>query len=221
LKKKSLREKIEGWIWTIIIVLILRESVVQAYLIPSGSMEDTLLPGDFILATKFDYGLKIPFTDIKLFSGKLPKRGEIVIFTYPIDKNKDFVKRVIALPGDTIEIRNKVVYINNKPLFEPYVVYKDSYYYKSIDIDKESFQKLWLNGAFASGQKFIRDNFGPIVVPKNTVFVMGDNRDYSFDSRFWGPLDIRYLKGKPRIIYFSWGNKGPRFDRIFKIIWQK
>ncbi len=218
MKKKSLREKLEGWIWTIIIVLILRESVVQAYLIPSGSMEDTLLPGDFVIATKFDYGLKIPFTDIKLFSGKLPKRGEIVIFTYPSDKNKDFVKRVIALPGDTIEIRDKVVYINNKPLFEPYVVYKDSYYYKSINIDKESFQNLWLNGAFASGQKFIRDNFGPVVVPKNAVFVMGDNRDYSFDSRFWGPLDIKYLKGKPRIIYFSWGEKGIRFNRIFNII---
>jgi signal peptidase I len=218
LKKKSLREKLEGWIWTIVIVLILRESVVQAYLIPSGSMEDTLLPGDFVIATKFDYGLKIPFTDIKLFSGKLPKRGEIIIFTYSIDKNKDFVKRVIALPGDTIEIRDKVVYINNKPLFEPYVVYKDSYYYKSVNIDKESFQNLWLNGAFASGQKFIRDNFGPVVVPKNAVFVMGDNRDYSFDSRFWGPLDIKYLKGKPRIIYFSWGEKGIRLNRILRII---
>ena len=218
MKKKSWREKLEGWIWTIVIVLILRESVVQAYLIPSGSMEDTLLPGDFVLATKFDYGLKIPFTDIKLFSGKLPKRGEIIIFTYPIDKNKDFVKRVIALPGDTIEIRDKVVYINNKPLFEPYVVYKDSYYYKSINIDKESFENLWLNGAFASGQKFIRDNFGPVVVPKNAVFVMGDNRDYSFDSRFWGPLDIKYLKGKPRIIYFSWGEKGIRLNRILRII---
>lgn len=218
MKKKSLREKLEGWIWTIVIVLILRESVVQAYLIPSGSMEDTLLPGDFVIATKFDYGLKIPFTDIKLFSGKLPKRGEIIIFTYSIDKNKDFVKRVIALPGDTIEIRDKVVYINNKPLFEPYVVYKDSYYYKSVNIDKESFQNLWLNGAFASGQKFIRDNFGPVVVPKNAVFVMGDNRDYSFDSRFWGPLDIKYLKGKPRIIYFSWGEKGIRLNRILRII---
>jgi len=103
-------------------------------------------------------------------------------------------------------------------LFEPYVVYKDSYYYKSINIDKESFQNLWLNGAFASGQKFIRDNFGPVVVPKNAVFVMGDNRDYSFDSRFWGPVDIKYLKGKPRIIYFSWGEKGIRLNRILRII---
>ncbi|MEO0144516.1 MAG: signal peptidase I [candidate division WOR-3 bacterium] len=216
--KKSLREKLEGWIWTIIIVLLLRESVIQAYLIPSGSMEDTLLAGDFVLATKFDYGLKIPFTNIKLFTGNIPKRGDIVIFTDPIEKNRDFVKRVIGLPGDTIEIKNKIVYINHKPLNEPYAVHKDGTYYNSLDIDGVNFQKLWLSGTFAIGQKLVRDNFGPVVVPESSVFVMGDNRDYSFDSRFWGPVHIKYLKGKPRIIYFSWGEKGIRFNRIFRII---
>ncbi len=217
-KKKSLREHVEGWIWTIIIVLLLRESVIQAYLIPSSSMENTLLSGDFVLATKFDYGLKVPFVDIKLFANKLPKRGDIVVFTYPLEKNKDFVKRVIGLPGDTIEIRDKIVYINHKPLKEPYAVFKDTHYYSSLEVDGNDFQKLWVGGAFASGQKLVRDNFGPIVVPENSVFVMGDNRDFSFDSRFWGAVNIKYLKGKPRIIYFSWGENGLRFNRIFRFI---
>jgi signal peptidase I len=215
--KKTWRENLEGWIWTIIIVLLLRESVVQAYLIPSGSMEDTLLPGDFVLATKFDYGLKIPFTNIKLFSGNIPQRGEIIIFTYPLEENKDFVKRVIGLPGDTIEIKNKVVYINHKPILEKYVTHKDTYVYNSLEIPNEDFQKMWIKGAFASGQKLVRDNFGPVIVPKDYIFVMGDNRDFSYDSRFWGPLHIKYLKGKPRIIYFSWGD-GIRINRLFKII---
>ncbi|MCS7245221.1 MAG: signal peptidase I [candidate division WOR-3 bacterium] len=216
-KKKTLREHLEGWIWTIVIVLLLRESVIQAYLIPSSSMEDTLLAGDFVLATKFDFGLRVPFTDIKMFSGKLPKRGDIVIFSYPLEKNKDFVKRVIGLPGDTIEIRNKVLYVNHKKLVETYATYKDTHTYPSLDLSSEDFMKLWLEGKFSNGQRFVRDNFGPIVVPDGKVFVLGDNRDYSFDSRFWGPLDIRYLKGKPRIIYFSWGN-GIRLERLFKII---
>ena len=222
-KKTSLREKIESWVWTIIIILLLRAFVVQAYMIPTGSMEDTLLPGDFLLVTKFDYGLEIPYTGIKAIEWGQLHRGDIVIFRYPFD-GRDFIKRIIALPGDTVKIRNKVVYINGKPLDEPYVVFKDSIIYPfPIDIDTtlETMQRLWLSRKFMMGRNFIRDNFGPVVVPPGHVFVMGDNRDFSYDSRFWGPLPIEDLKGRPLIIYFSWDSNGPFWKLWERIRWKR
>ncbi len=195
-------EKVKSWTITIVIVLLLRAFVVQAYVIPSGSMEDTLLPGDFILATKFDFGIEIPYTGIKLLQFREPERGEVIIFRFPYD-GKDFIKRVIGLPGDTIEIIHKRVYINGKLLEEPYVVFKDSIEYFN-DIPKEIFNEMWLNLAFAGETRKVRDNFGPIVVPEGHVFVLGDNRDFSYDSRFWGPLPMNLIKAKPLIIYFSW-----------------
>jgi len=169
-------------------VLFLRTFVVQAYQIPSGSMEDTLLVGDFLIANKFIYGPPIPFTPYKV-KGRTPHRGEIVIFRSPAD-NKDYIKRVIALPGEEIEIRDNRVFIDGKPVEEDYIL---------------------LKGAPPS-----HSDFGPLTIPAGHVFVLGDNRNQSYDSRFWGPLDEKLLRGKAEMIHWSWDKlrRRPRLERI-------
>ncbi len=229
--KRSLRREIEAWIWTIVVVFFIRAFFIQGYVVPSGSMEDTLLPGEFVLALKFTYGLEIPYTGVKLFQFKKPKRGEMVIFHLP-QEGRDFVKRVVALEGDTVQIVNKTLLVNGKPLKTP-EFHKDPKVIRSPlivgeNISQEDYQLLWERGKFRD-VSYIRDNFGPVVVPKGCVFVMGDNRDFSWDSRYWGPLPMRFLKGNPLIIYFSWDPSGPwwkvwervRWRRMFKIlIWE-
>ncbi len=211
-------------------VFLLRAFVIQGYVVPSGSMENTLLPGDFLLALKFTYGLEIPYTGIKLLQIKKPRRGEIVIFLTPVNRRQDYVKRCIGLPGDTIQIIDKVVYVNGKRLDEKYVVHKDPKIIPPLieisnDILKKDYQKAWESGKFLQEPR-VRDNFGPVVVPEGYFFAMGDNRDYSLDSRFFGPVPLKYLKGTPLIIYFSVDLENPpyliwrfiRFERFFKII---
>jgi len=230
MKKSKLKKQIESLIWTLVVVLVIRALFVQAYEIPSGSMEDTLLPGDFLLVAKFIYGIEIPYTHIKFFDFYKPKRQSIVIFTYPVDMKRDFVKRCIGLPGDTIEIINKKVYVNGKPLKEDYAVFKDPrvfppYFKVTDELSQREFQEAWLKGDFIN-EKRVRDNFGPVVVPEGTIFVLGDNRDYSLDSRFWGPVPLKLVKGIPFIIYFSWDGSAPlsqpwkkiRWSRLFKIL---
>jgi signal peptidase I len=180
----------------LVLALIIRSSVVQAYKIPSGSMIPTLLIGDYLLANKFIYGPKIPFIDRKLFILEKPQKGDIIIFPSPEDSGKDLIKRVIAVEGDVIEERDKQIFINGKPMDEPYTQHIDN---------------------FLSDQ---RDNFSPYVVPRNKMFVMGDNRDQSYDSRFWGCVDIKDIKGKAFILYWSWDSARhlPRFNRIGHLI---
>lgn len=198
------KSKILDWLKSLIIALILalfiRTFIVQAYKIPSGSMVPTLLIGDYLLVNKLAYGIKNPFTDDFFYLWRLPERKEIVVFTYPIDKKLDFIKRVIGLPGDTVEIINKKVYVNGKLLEEPYV-------------------QLDSNDTYPKNLS-PRDNFGPIVVPPGYIFVLGDNRDHSYDSRFWGFVPIKFLKGKALIIYFSWDSQNfkVRLNRIGKFI---
>ncbi len=201
---KEFQNKLWEWTKSILIALILalfiRAFIVQAYKIPSGSMVPTLLIGDYLLVNKLAYGIKNPLKNDFLYFRRLPKRQEIVVFTYPLNKKLDFIKRVIGLPGDTIQIINKKVYVNGKLLKEPYVRFSD------LEIYPEEISP--------------RDNYGPIKVPPKHIFVMGDNRDQSYDSRFWGFVPIKYLKGKALIIYFSWDSKHfkVRFNRIGKII---
>jgi len=201
---KEFQNKLWEWTKSILIALILalfiRAFIVQAYKIPSGSMVPTLLIGDYLLVNKLAYGIKNPLKNDFLYFRRLPKRQEIVVFTYPLNKKLDFIKRVIGLPGDTIQIINKKVYVNGKLLKEPYVRFTDS------EIYPEEISP--------------RDNYGPVKVPPKHIFVMGDNRDQSYDSRFWGFVPIKYLKGKALIIYFSWDSKHfkVRFNRIGKII---
>ncbi|MFH1277240.1 MAG: signal peptidase I [Candidatus Eisenbacteria bacterium] len=175
-------------IFMVIAVFFLRSFVVQAYQIPSGSMENTLLVGDFLIANKFIYGPAIPFTEYKI-RGRTPHRGEIVIFRSPAD-SKDYIKRVIALPDEEIRIRGNQVYIDGELLEEEYIS---------------------LKGAPPS-----QADFGPLTVPEGHLFVLGDNRNQSYDSRFWGPLDERLLRGKAEVIHWSWdgGDHRPRLSRI-------
>ena len=201
---KNFQSKIWDWTKSILIALILalfiRAFIVQAYKIPSGSMIPTLLIGDYLLVNKLAYGIRNPIKNDFIYFRKLPERQEIVVFTYPLNKKLDFIKRVIGLPGDTVEIVNKKVYVNGKLLKEPYVQFNDPEIYPK--------------------EVSPRDNYGPVKVPPGYIFVLGDNRDQSYDSRFWGFVPINYLKGKALIIYFSWDSKNfrIRFNRIGKLI---
>ena len=199
-KKGIVREYIEAFAVAIVLALIIRTFVVQAFKIPSGSMEDTLLVGDHILVNKFIYGERIPYTDIKLFDFRRPQRGEVVVFIYPKDGSKDFIKRVVGIEGDTILVKEKKLYINDTLVDDPYVVHKDN--------------------AIIPGHVQPRDYFGPVVVPKDSLFVMGDNRDRSADSRFWGFVPLSKVKGKAFLIYWSWGGfmRDIKWSRIGQLI---
>lgn len=182
----------------LILALIIRAYVVQAFKIPSGSMIPTLLIGDHVLVNKFIYGTTLPFSDKRIAIFTTPKRGDIIVFKYPEDPNRDFIKRVIGVEGDLVESKNKVVFVNGKPLVETYVQHTDNA----------------LRGTEP------RDYFGPYLVPKGKFFVMGDNRDQSYDSRYWGYVDIKDIRGKAFILYWSWDSTKtfPRFNRIGKLI---
>jgi signal peptidase I len=189
-KKHIVREYAESIIIAVILALIIRTFVVQAFKIPSGSMEDTLAIGDHILVSKFLYGTKIPFTDTKIAPIREPKRGDVIVFEYPEDPSKDFIKRVVGLPGDEIKIYMKKVYVNGKLYQIPQEVHKE-------------------NDIIAAAQN-PRDNFGPVTVPAGSYFVMGDNRDRSYDSRFWGFVKSGQIKGLAFIKYWSWDRDAMR-----------
>jgi signal peptidase I len=177
LKKKEQKPSIIGFIevlfLALLIAFLLRTFVVQAYKLPSSSMEDSLLSGDYVLVNRLHYRYNEP------------KQGEIIVFKYPLNPSKDMVKRVVALEGQTIEIRNKIVYVDGKMVPDP-------------DMAKHSDPRILPEDYSA------RDNFGPAQVPAGHLFVLGDNRDNSQDSRKWGFLDRSFIKGKALVIYWSW-----------------
>ncbi len=199
-KKPWYREWSEAMIVAIILALIIRTFLFQAFKIPSGSMLDTLLIGDHLLVNKFIYGTKLPWSDDRYLSVRDPERGDVIVFEFPQDegksyfKRRDFIKRVVGLPGDLIEIKSKQVYVNGQPFSLPQEKHKDP---DTIP-------------AVASP----RDFTGPIKVPANNYFVMGDNRDYSFDSRFWGYVDKSKIKGLAFIKYWSWNGEGDLLNKI-------
>lgn len=199
-RKSKIREYIEAIVIALIIAFFIRTFVIQAYKIPSGSMKPTLLVGDHILVNKFIYGIKMPYFRNTLIPIREPKKGDIVVFIYPEDRSKDFIKRVIATSGDTVEIRNKKIYINGRLFKDKYGVYTDDF--------------------VIPGSIQPRDNFGPVTVPPQSIFVMGDNRDQSYDSRFWGFVDLRDVLGKAFIIYWSWDREdhGVRWKRFGNIL---
>ncbi len=192
-KKSVLREYAEAAIIAVLLALFIRTFVVQAFKIPSGSMEPTLLVGDHILVNKFIYGIKIPFIQKTLIPITDPERGDVLVFIYPVDPSKDFIKRVVGLPGDKVEMTGKSVYINGTPYDDPHGYYSPS------------------GGPAESHGK---EHFGPVNVPKDHLFVMGDNRNHSYDSRFWGFVPIESVKGKAFIIYWSW----PNWKRFLHIV---
>lgn len=195
--KSTFREYTEAILIALVLAFIIRSFIVQAFKIPSGSMIQTLLVGDHILVNKFIFGPQIPFTTIRLFPFEKPKRGEVVVFLEPTERKKDFIKRVIGLPGETIQVINRQVYIDGEPLKdETYAYYANSRYVRGLD------------------------NFGPFKVPEGNYFMMGDNRENSSDSRVWGPVPFELMKGEAFLIYWSWN--GPerkvRWGRIGDLI---
>lgn len=220
-KKSKLREWIESIIWAFFIAMFIRTFFVQSFMIPTGSMENTLLTGDFLLGNKMVYGIHIPFTDKILFKRRDPERGEIVIFISPYVK-KYFVKRCIAVAGDTVEVKRKELYVNGRKQFEEYAIHRDPREFEPLPgIGTSTYQRDWEGGEFRFIGGYCRDNFGPVVVPEGHIFAMGDNRDNSDDSRFWGPLDTRAVYGKPLILYFSWDKTVP-FYKIWRAIrWRR
>uniref|UniRef100_A0A7C4XKV4 Signal peptidase I n=1 Tax=candidate division WOR-3 bacterium TaxID=2052148 RepID=A0A7C4XKV4_UNCW3 len=221
---ERIKKELYSWTIVIIVVLILRAIFVEAYVIPTGSMEKTLLIGDALLVNRFIYGVKFPYTQFQLIPGRMPKRGEIIVFKYPFE-NRDFVKRCIAIEGDTVQIIDKVLYVNGKKVDEPYKFHQDKRIIPGFTNDSPNYQINWERAKFADLYGiYVRDNFGPVVVPKDCLFAMGDNRDNSLDSRFWGPLHKKFLKGKPLFIYFSF-DPGGEASSLFDILkfwrWKK
>lgn len=199
-KNKSVfREYFEAICVAILLALFIRTFVVQAFKIPSGSMLPTLLIGDHLLVNKFIYGIRVPFTGKVVIPIKSPERGDVVVFRFPKDRSIDYIKRVVGTPGDKVEIKDKKVFINGKPIIESHAHFSTS--------------------AVLKADENTRDNFGPIVVPEQHIFVMGDNRDNSYDSRFWGFVDQKDVLGKAFILYWSWDIDKPLFslDRLTSI----
>lgn len=199
-KKHIVREYAESIIIAVILALVIRTFVVQAFKIPSGSMEDTLAIGDHILVSKFIYGTKIPFTSSRILKIRDPRRGDVIVFEYPEDPSKDFIKRVIGTPGDTVQVINKKVYVNGKVYENPHEIHKEN------DIIPK--------------EQNPRDNTELITVPASSYFVMGDNRDRSYDSRFWKFVRNDQIKGLAFIKYWSWDKEkfGVRWKNIGKLI---
>ena len=207
-KKGHLRENIEAILVAVLIALFIRTFVVQAFKIPSGSMKQTLQIGDHILVNKFIYGVKVPFSKTTIIPLKKPKHVDIIVFKFPIDPEKDFIKRVVGVAGDKVEIRNKHVFVNNIKADSSFAQFTYSFIFPGCPPGIRQYAPCR------------KDNFGPIKVPENKLFVMGDNRDQSFDSRFWGFVDSKAVNGKAFIIYWSWDsdNFGIRWKRVGRML---
>jgi signal peptidase I len=187
-RKSVVREYVEAIAIAILLALVIRTLIVQAFTIPSGSMMDTLLVGDYILVNKFLYGPEVPLTEYRLPSLRMPDRGDIIVFKYPQDEKRDFIKRIVAGPGETVQVRGQQVLVNGQPLDEPYVRRNPG------------------GLAHTGSPGYCGYTYGcePLLVPPDSYFVMGDNRDNSQDSRYWGFVKRDKIKGKAFLIYWSW-----------------
>ena len=187
-RKSAVREDAEAIGVAVILALVIRALVVQAFTIPSGSMMDTMVVGDYILVNKFLYGAELPWVEWRAPGLRAPQRGDIVVFKYPQDEKRDFIKRIVGTPGDRIQIRGHRVFVNGTPLTEPYTKFADSALVRPGP-------DTYCGYAYACE---------PTVVPPDSYFVMGDNRDNSQDSRYWGFVRRDKIKGKAFLIYWSW-----------------
>ena len=193
-KKKIIKEYLQPILIAVLIALFIRTFVAQAFRIPSGSMEPTLLVGDYILVNKFIYGPVIPYTHARLFPYEKPCRGDVIVFMYPVNPSNDFVKRVIGTEGEKVQIIQNRIYVNDALIHDPWGHFSDKW-------PADYLQMM--------------ENFGPVVVPKDSLFVLGDNRENSDDSRFWGFVPLQDVLGKAFILYFSWNNRaGNVWDKV-------
>lgn len=198
--KSVVREYGQALLVALLLALFIRSFIVQAFKIPSGSMLPTLQIGDHILVNKFIYGVRLPILGSEVLAVGEPHRGDVIVFVYPEDPQKDFIKRVVGVGGDVIEVRSKRLTVNGQAVFDPHAHFAEG----------------------NSGREVSpRDNFGPYTVPAGNVFVMGDNRDRSYDSRFWGPVSLDKVKGKAFLIYWSWdgADRWARWERIGDLIY--
>ena len=193
-RRSTSRETFEALLVAGLFLLFVNTWVFRTFFIPSGSMENTLLIGDHLAVNRYIYGPEASALERKLLPGREPRRGDIVVFRSVERPSEDLVKRLIGLPGDVIDVRGKQLFVNGKAVDEPYAIHKDP-----------------LTGGVTSlnPKRIERDQFGPYRVPPQSYFVMGDNRDESYDSRFWGPLPRTYLKGRANVIYWSYGGEAP------------
>jgi len=203
--RSAFRENVESLAWAVVMMMILRIFLLQAFRIPSESMLDTLQVGDFLFVTKIDYGAKLPFTHIRLPGLRQPRQGDIIVFQWPPDPSQDFIKRCIATGGETVEIRHRRVFVNGRAIEEPYVRHTP--------------------GPEEPADASPRDNFGPVTVPPGHLFMMGDNRENSADSRYWGYVPMDLVKGRAVFIYFSTAAQNwwsmplhIRWQRLFRVI---
>jgi signal peptidase I len=203
-RKSTVREYVESICIAVVLALFVRTYVVQAFKIPTGSMENNLLIGDHLLVNKFVYAPTLTPVERMLLPIDPIRRGDILVFKFPEDPNRDFIKRVIGLPGETLEMKQKKIYINGKPLDEPYV-----HFMFPVGNRKP--------GDADFTEPAVARDYGPVTVPEGYYFMMGDNRDNSQDSRYWGFLNREYIKGKALFIYFSFdsqGGLGVRWSRL-------
>jgi signal peptidase I len=235
-----------GFIWewfrSVVIALalffVVRSFFVEAFKIPTGSMEGTLLVGDFLLVNKMVYGAEVPFTRVKLPALRTPQRGDIIVFQWPVDRTKNFVKRIVGMPGDTLEMSDGNLILNGKLQREPYVVHTAP----GSDVSDTEFnwQQAYLLGAnhpvatpprsplavsslqASPGYDPTRNNWGPLVVPKGNYFVLGDNRDNSLDSRYWGWVADSLVRGQPLVVYYSYDPNGTvKLDWLTRVRWKR
>ena len=233
-----------AWEWlrsvTIALTLffVVRSFFIEAFKIPTGSMEGTLLVGDFLLVNKLVYGAELPFTGVRLPAVRRPARGDVIVFQWPADRTKNFVKRIVGMPGDTLEMRHGNLIRNGKPQREPYVHHTSP----GMDVADEEFNwqlAYLLNpsepvkspprsplrvGTLEArpGYHPTRNNWGPLVVPEGNYFVLGDNRDNSLDSRYWGWVADSLVRGQPLVVYYSYNPDGDvKLDWLTRVRWKR
>ncbi len=206
----------------LVLFLLIHTFLIEAFHIPTGSMEHTLLPGDFLFVNKAIYGAPIPGTHTRLPAFGTPRRGDVVVFPFPRNPDQTFVKRVVGVPGDTVAMRDGQMIVNDTALVETYVQRVDA----AHDAWDPEFgwQRPFYVGASDDPRRAhpTRDNWGPLVVPPGKYFVLGDNRDKSFDSRYWGFVDAAAIKGRPLVVYFSYdGAAGDPLPWLTDIRWRR
>ncbi len=233
MKKSKVREFFDSIGYALIAALIIRALIIQSYRIPTGSMKDTLMIGDFLLVNKFIYGINTPNriigTKIRIPSTRLPglrqpKRGDIVVFRFPGDDTVDYIKRCVGVAGDTIELRQGTLYINGEAEGTEEFLGKqwdreEGRYIDYYRVTRPTGQQYVIRKA--DRPDFRMMSFGPIVVPPGHIFMMGDNRDNSYDSRMWGALADRYIVGQALVIFFSWEKMEPLYALHKKIRWNR
>ena len=198
--------------------LIIRTFLVEAFRIPTGSMEHTLLAGDFLLVNKAVFDVTVPFTRLRLPAFDEPQRGDVVVFVPPHERNRNYVKRLVGLPGDTLEMHSKTLYVNGTAQPEPYTRYSER---GDVYASAMFWQCDFVPASAGAACQPTRDNWGPIVVPRQRYFMLGDNRDDSEDSRYWGFVERDALKGRPLVLYYSFDAGATPASWVRGIRWQR